>query len=114
MNYDVRGFLFFNELSQKEVADYIGVSKSQMSKLVSGVAELKVEQYEKLLTNDMGWDVKYLTDSPLAKPTPKQPMDDSLVASLRRENDLLKEQLAKAEARASEYWEMIKQEITRK
>lgn len=114
MNYDVRGFLFFNELSQKEVADYIGVSKSQMSKLVSGVAELKVEQYERLLTNDKGWDIKYLTDSPLAKPTPVKATDgDSLVQSLQRENEMLKEQLAEAKARAAEYWEMIK-EITRK
>ena len=85
-----------------------------MSKLVSGVAELKIEQYERLLTNDRGWDVKYLTDSPMVKPAPKQTADEGiLLQSLQKENEMLKEQLRKAEARADEYWNMLK-DIMRK
>ena len=57
----LKSFLFFNELSQQEVADYLGVSKGQMSKLVSGNARLQPEQLMKLLSNPNGWNTEFLT-----------------------------------------------------
>lgn len=57
---DLRSFVFFNEISQKELADYLGVSKGQMSKLVSGTAKLKKGQLTKILNNDKGWVTDFL------------------------------------------------------
>lgn len=58
----LKSFLFFNELSQLEVAQFLGISKGQMSKLVSGSSSLKAEQLQRILTNNRGWNTEYLTD----------------------------------------------------
>ena len=58
----LKSFLFFNELSQLEVAEYLGISKVQMSKLVSGGAPFRPEYMTKLLSNDKGWNTEFLTD----------------------------------------------------
>lgn len=59
----LKSFLFFNNLSQQEVADYLGISKSYMSKLVSGVMKLRPEHLSQLVSNDKGWNTEFLTDS---------------------------------------------------
>ena len=59
----LKSFLFFNELSQLEVAEYLGISKVQMSKLVSGTAPFRNELFLKLLNNDKGWNTEFITDS---------------------------------------------------
>lgn len=58
----LKSFLFFNELSQLEVANYLGISKVQMSKLVSGTAPFRNELYQKLIGNNNGWNTEFLTD----------------------------------------------------
>jgi len=58
----LKSFLFFNEIGQQEVANYLGISKAQMSKLVSGAAPLRHEQLLKLLSNDKEWNTVFLTD----------------------------------------------------
>jgi transcriptional regulator with XRE-family HTH domain len=57
---DLRSFVFFNEISQKELAEYLGISNGYMSKLVSGTAKLKKEQLTKILNNDKGWSADFL------------------------------------------------------
>ena len=107
----LKSFLFFNQLSQLEVANFLGISKSYMSKLVSGTMKLKPEQFEKLKTNNKGWNTEFLTDavwSDLEKMNMPEPASDEL-SSLKRENELLREQLAKSEERNSEYWSLIKE-----
>lgn len=61
--HGLKSFLFFNELSQLEVAEYLGISKVQMSKLVSGIAPFRNELFLKLLNNDKGWNTEFITDS---------------------------------------------------
>lgn len=60
--YGLKSFLFFNELGQLEVANYLGLSKAQMSRMVSGVAPLRHEHLMKLVANDKGWNTEFLTD----------------------------------------------------
>lgn len=60
--YGLKSFLFFNELGQLEVANYLGISKMQMSRLVSGIAPFRHEYLTKLVTNDKGWNTEFLTD----------------------------------------------------
>ena len=58
----LRAFLLFNELSQVELADFLGISRGQMSKLVSGNAKLQGEQLSKIISNDRGWNTEFLTN----------------------------------------------------
>lgn len=58
----LKSFLFFNDLGQMEVANYLGISKAQMSKLVSGAAPLRHEYLMKLVSNDRDWNTEFLTD----------------------------------------------------
>ena len=60
--HGLKSFLFFNDLDQVEVADYLGISKGQMSKIVSGTAQLRNEYLMKLVSNDKNWNTEFLTD----------------------------------------------------
>ena len=105
----LKSFIFFNNLSQLEVAQYLGISKSYMSKLVSGSMKLRPEQFTKLMENDKGWNTEFLTDQTwdeLEKMQAAEKSDD--ITALKREIESLREQLAKCEARCDEYWDMIK------
>lgn len=58
----LKSFLFFNDLGQVEVADFLGISKAQMSKIVSGSAPLRHDHLMKLVSNDRDWNTEFLTD----------------------------------------------------
>ena len=58
----LKSFLFFNDLGQLEVANYLGISKSYMSRIVSGDSPLQHEHLVKLVENDKGWNTEFLTD----------------------------------------------------
>ena len=58
---DFKSFIFHNNLSQKEVIEYLGVSKGYMSLVISGKKKLSGENFRKLLENPYGWDVSMLT-----------------------------------------------------
>ncbi|MBQ3813631.1 MAG: hypothetical protein II841_08705 [Bacteroidales bacterium] len=127
----LKSFLIFNDLSQLEVAHFLGISKGQMSKLVSGVARLQDEQLEKLLANPFGWNTEFLTNPMWGdlergklvadaggvaiqqngkqnKIGKVQAASDE-VAALRKEIDLLRAQVEELKAEKAAYWEMIKQ-----
>lgn len=110
----LRSFVFFNEISQKDLAEYLGVSKGYMSKLVSGSAKLKPEQLAKLLNNDKGWNTEFLIDDTWSRIDSGEFADDeeapscNEIAALRKEVEMLREQNKKLESINKEYWEMIK------
>lgn len=60
--YGLKSFLFFNDLGQLEVANFLGLSKAQMSRLVAGTAPFRHEYLTKLVTNEKGWNTEFLTD----------------------------------------------------
>ena len=60
---DFKGFIFFNNISQKDVIEYLGVSKGYMSLVISGKKKLSEENYRKLLENPYGWDTSMLEES---------------------------------------------------
>lgn len=114
----LKSFIFFNRISQLEVADYLGVSKGQMSKLVSGKAKLQPRQLELLLNNRRGWNTEFLTDSvwdnieggeqPAAPGVADGKENENVIALLREQVEILQAQLMQAEERNKEYWGMIK------
>lgn len=125
----LRAFLLFNELSQQELADFLGISKGQMSKLVSGTAKLQSEQLSKILSNDCGWNTEFLTNPMWEDMTAwKQVAESGSIAiqqngkknkigqisgelgeilSLRKENELLRAQVEQLTSQCDKYWRMI-------
>ena len=56
-NDRVTAFRRLNKLTQEELGDFLGVSKSFVSQIENGRVDLPFEQRQRLLENDRGWDV---------------------------------------------------------
>lgn len=59
---NLKAFRMTNELSQKEVAEYLEVSIAFISSIERGQAKLPLEKLAKLLDNDKDWDTTPLVD----------------------------------------------------
>lgn len=59
----LRKFRIQNKLLQKEVADYLGVSRNFISIIESGKSSLPREHWQRLVNNDQGWDASALLES---------------------------------------------------
>lgn len=58
---DFRAFIYVNNIPQKDIAAYLGVSKGYISQVISGKKELSDSNLSKLVNNPHGWDVSMLT-----------------------------------------------------
>ena len=59
---DMKAFRAVNELSQKEVADFLEVSIAFISAVERGQAKLPAEKLARLLENDREWETSSLLD----------------------------------------------------
>ena len=59
---NMKGFRVMNELSQKDVAEYLEVSIAFISAVERGQAKLPAEKLVKLLENDRDWETSALLD----------------------------------------------------
>ena len=59
---NLRAFRMTNELSQKEVAEYLEVSIAFISSIERGQAKLPLEKLAKLLDNDRDWETSCLLE----------------------------------------------------
>lgn len=59
---DLKGFIYYNDINQKDIVEYLGVSKGYMSLVVSGKKKLSEENFRKLIENPYNWDVSMLTE----------------------------------------------------
>jgi len=76
---ELKTFRKVNNLLQKDVADYLGVSREYISMVESGKASLPYNHLRKLLVNDRGWDVSSLSDvSAVKEERPVAPGRDSI------------------------------------
>lgn len=57
-----KAFRRINNLTQTDVGNYLDVSKSFISQLETGRADIPHWMLQKLLNNDKGWDTKPLED----------------------------------------------------
>jgi len=94
-------FRFLNHLSQQDLADYLGISKGQISRIEAGKSNLKDEYLSKIIANDKGWNVEMLSElSPLFELLEKNGVnkvaEDPELIRLKTENQLLREQLNRA------------------
>ena len=53
-------FLFLNEIANKDIADYLGVSQSFISNVCSGVKKLSKDKMGMVMNNPYGWDTSPL------------------------------------------------------
>ena len=60
----MKAFRVANELSQKEVAEYLDVSIAFISAVERGQAKLPAEKLARLLENDKEWETASLIDNP--------------------------------------------------
>lgn len=60
---DLKGFRKVNNLTQTELGDYLGIKKSFISKIESGIVNLPKDKLKKLLHNSNGWDTSALTEA---------------------------------------------------
>lgn len=99
---DFKGFIFYNDINQKDVIEYLGVSKGYMSLVISGKKKLSEENFRKLIENPFGWDTSMLVDSP-------EPTLESSAPALNLSNVeiLLREMLAEKEAKIDALNEII-------
>ena len=58
----VREFLKANNLKQRELAYYLGVTEAAISNVAKGKSSFSDENLIKILNNPHGWDVSMLTD----------------------------------------------------
>lgn len=97
----LKTFRFVNHLSQQQVAEFLGVSKSYVSKAEAGKLGFHEEHLSKLILNDQGWNTEMLQElSPMfteleTRTQSRSESEDELIR-LRAENSLLREQLERA------------------
>ena len=118
--FDLKAFRKINNLLQKDLADYLGVSREFISMAESGKAQLPYQHLRKLLENDRGWDVSMLATRDYVSGDHieqnggrgnigKIASDVSEVSALRKEIEMLRAQVEELKAEKAAYWEMIKQ-----
>lgn len=57
---DFKRFMYEQNIKQKEVAGYLGLSKGYVSLVISGQRPLSEENLRKLINNPFGWDTSIL------------------------------------------------------
>lgn len=120
---DLKEFRKVNGLSQKDVADYLGVSRSFIGQVEAGFSKLPTDKIDKLLTNTNGWDVTCLTIKDNSgdhihqnggKNNIGKITYDSENEALRRENEILRQRIDEMMKRNEEYWEVIRKYLMMK
>lgn len=100
---DFKGFIFHNNISQKDVMEYLGVSKGYMSLVISGKKKLSEENFRKLIENPYGWDVSMLEETD----NPQPQLVSETIPSLSNVEILLRDLLAEKEAKIDALNEII-------
>ena len=71
----VREFLKVNNLKQRELSRYLGVTEAAISNVVKGKSFFSDENLIKIINNPHGWDVSMLTESQPENPVEEKPED---------------------------------------
>ena len=112
---DLKEFRKANGLTQEKLGEYLGMKDSFISKIENGKDKLPPLKLKKLLDNDMGWDVSMLMVADTTVHHANNVNIQSTVnsceaelATLRKENEMLRTQVDELKEREAQYWEMIK------
>lgn len=120
-NFPLEMFMVVNDLSQKELAEYLGMSEANVSRIVRGVTKLTEKNVLKLRNNDKGWEsdtLDYLEPKICTSASGSSSVNVAVnsnnrsnpsgeVALLRERVANLQKQLEEEKARSAQYWQMI-------
>ncbi len=123
---DLREFRKRNDLTQEQLGEYWGVGKSFISMMEGGRANVPRERLAKLISNPYGWDTSMLTEGVVpiiegdhteqngGKGNIGKIAGDSSaeLLALRKENELLRQQLEEVKSQNEKYWAMIERLVT--
>ena len=91
----VREFLKANNLKQRELASFLGVTEAAISNVVKGKSEFSKENLIKILNNPYKWDVSMLTENQPEIPAEEKPMvSNSLLEYLQKKVEQLERENA--------------------
>lgn len=79
---DIKAFRGLNNLTQKELADYLGIDKGFISAIEHGKSKFPKAKLTLLLNNPHNWDTSMLTQP--ENPMTDEPKADGLVEYLER------------------------------
>lgn len=114
---DLKGFRSANNLSQQDVADFLGVSRSFVGQVESGFSKLPKDKIDKLGANNRGWDVSLLLvdGTHLGDGDRAAEIESRLLKSFKADEremykkyiELLSIRVEELKAQNEKYWEMI-------
>ena len=112
---DFKRFMFEQKIKQKELAEYLGLSKGYISLVISGQRPLSNENLRKLIDNPFGWDTSILkssfdesSENQLESPIKEMPsLETKLIAQLSATEIVLRDMLAEERARVDALNEVI-------
>ncbi len=107
--FDLKGFRKANGIRQQELADYLGVGQSFISQIERGERTCPVEWIGRFAANAK-WTMleeEPVEETPIAD-TYNNIAEESEVLSLRREVQLLREQIEELRSTNEKCWEMIR------
>ena len=90
---DIKAFRDANNLTQKELADYLGIDKGFISAIEHGKSKFPKAKLTLLLNNPHNWNVSMLIQP--ENSMADEPKQDSLVDYLKSEIEDLKSQISK-------------------
>lgn len=76
---DIRAFLNANNLKQRELARYLGVTEAAISNVVKGKSDFSNENLIKIVNNPHDWDTSMLTNNQPEVATEEKPAAESLL-----------------------------------
>ena len=83
---DIKRFRESNKILQKELSDYLGVTRAFISLVETGKSKLPADKVSMLLTNDRGWDVSFLKE---AEPTTPDVDVTALLATIASQQETI-------------------------
>ena len=112
---DFKRFMFEQKIKQKELAEYLGLSKGYVSLVISGQRPLSDENLRKLINNPFGWDtsilkggIKVNSESQLENLTEEKPtLEAEQRPQLSSAEVVLRDMLAEERARVDSLNEII-------
>lgn len=78
----VRDFLKANNLKQRELAGFLGVTEAAISNVVKEKSDFSKENLIKILDNPHGWDVSMLTEDQPENPAEEKPEEVVMIDKL--------------------------------